>query len=506
VRRHLSLAVLAIVVLATAALGAPSITALAAPTGPPVYANYPAPGSTGADAGEPSIGVNWKSGAVFLQAGFETLKATFDANNKATWTDASTLPLISLDPLLASDNEQGRVFVSQLTGFNSHTSYTDDDGQSYSPSTGGGIPSGADHQSIGAGPYPAGSPVPKLTDYPNAVYYCSQSVAAAFCARSDDGGRTFGAGVPLYTIGTCGGLHGHVRVGPDGTVYVPNKACGGTQAVFVSKDAGLTWTMRPVPGSTPHSMILDPSMGIASDNTGYFGFVGESDGQPKIAVTRDHGETWTKPIDVGAPLGIENATFPEVIAGDGDRAAFAWLGTKTDGRPDVERFGKDGSEYDGGDYYLYISTTLDRGATWKTVNATPGDPVQRGRICHGGGGCTMGHRNLLDFNDIQVDKQGRVLVGWADGCTLDCVDSVAVSDNKLTAKGTITRQVGGTLLFRSGVIPTVSGPKASRPPSQRPDGRGSGGLPATGGSMSLALVALVLLCGAALVRRQRANR
>jgi len=45
------------------------------------------------------------------------------------------------------------------------------------------------------------------------------------------------------------------------------------------------------------------------------------------------------------------------------------------------------------------------------VNATPGDPIQRGGIC-GGNPC----RNLLDFFDATIDKEGRVLVGYDDGC------------------------------------------------------------------------------------------
>ena len=35
--------------------------------------------------------------------------------------------------------------------------------------------------------------------------------------------------------------------------------------------------------------------------------------------------------------------------------------------------------------------------------------------------CENNKRNLLDFIDITLDKQGRVLVGWADGCVNRCV-------------------------------------------------------------------------------------
>src|SRR5207244_6639348 len=78
-------------------------------------------------------------------------------------------------------------------------------------------------------PHPHSFPTRRSSDLPHGIYYCSQDVVTAFCSRSDDGGVTFGPGIPIYTFaqvngvdvpiapGTCGGLHGHVRVSPDGT-------------------------------------------------------------------------------------------------------------------------------------------------------------------------------------------------------------------------------------------------------------------------------------------------
>jgi len=89
-----------------------------------------------------------------------------------------------------------------------------------------------------------------------------------------------------------------------------------------------------------------------------------------------------------------------MVAGDDNRAAFAFLGTPTAG-------GLQGPKFDGV-WHLYIATTYDGGATWKTVDATPNDPVQRGCIWLAGGANVC--RNLLDFMDVQIDQQGRVLV------------------------------------------------------------------------------------------------
>jgi hypothetical protein len=417
----------------------------------PAYRDYAAPAGVGDDAGEPSIGVDWKTnsangGTVLYQAGLQTLKVTLDSSGNASWQDVSSLntSLVSLDPILDVDPLHGRTFVSQLSGQDSLFAFSDDDGTSWTPGQGGGIPSGVDHQSVGNGPYPAGTPFGPLTSYPNAVYYCSQDLEAAFCARSDTGGLTFNQGVAIYTS-QCGGLHGHVRVAPDGTVYVPNKNCGGHQGVAVSTDAGESWTVRTVPTSL--AGLSDPSVAAGADNTVYLGYA-DGDGHAKVAVSTDRGQTWTTPVDVGAVFGIQNAVFPEMIAGDGDRAAFAFLGTSTGGDPQAANFGDANNDgvYDGGTWHLYIATTYDRGQTWTTVDATPKDPVQRGPICLGGISCSNA-RNLLDFNDIAVDHAGNVVAAYADGCTGSCVTSTDVAANTHTAKATFARQTGGSGLF-----------------------------------------------------------
>src|SRR4051812_17154971 len=262
------------------------------------YKNFAAPPSLGNDAGEPSLGVNWKTNRAMYIAGLQTLRVTFDDSTnptKSNWESKSFLgtSVISLDPILFTDKQTGRTFVSQLISGNglglgcSLTAYSDDDGDNWVQSEGCGLPtSGADHQSVGGGPFAA--PITRdagLPVYPNSVYYCSQATVTAFCARSDDGGITFGPGIPVYTT-ECGGLHGHPMVAPDGTVYLPNRGCGGKQSVVVSEDNGLTWNIRPVPDSI--QAANDPGVGIGANGTVYFGFQ-NGDGHPRIAVSHDKG-------------------------------------------------------------------------------------------------------------------------------------------------------------------------------------------------------------------------
>jgi hypothetical protein len=158
--------------------------------------------------------------------------------------------------------------VSQLGPKTSFLTFSDDNGQTYSQSQGSGINSGVDHQTVGGGPYRANAtpPAPPNILYPNAIYYASQDAAVAQLARSDDGGQTFGPAVPMYTLAQCGGLHGHVKVAPDGTIYVPNKNCGGKQALVVSEITASPFRFVRFPAARPGPLATIPP--LASTRTG----------------------------------------------------------------------------------------------------------------------------------------------------------------------------------------------------------------------------------------------
>jgi hypothetical protein len=83
--------------------------------------------------------------------------------------------------------------------------------------------------------------------------------------------------------------------------------------------------------------------------------------------------------------------------------------------------------------------------------------VQLGVICTQGTTCPSGTRNLLDFNDITVDKVGRVFAAYTDGCiSAACIakgNNATAShtrlDNDQGTKATIIRQSTGKGLFKS---------------------------------------------------------
>jgi hypothetical protein len=466
---------------------------------PPRYINYAAGDGQADDAGEPSLGVDWNpnvaalkfqdathnlnhSGVAFFTSGPHEWRVNFDdcpspaINN---WEDVSatfTQQFVLSDPIGFVDHytsnplglvyppphTPGRVFTLDLIGGQGDSlgSFSDTDGNSYLPGGTGGPGQGPDHETLGGGPY-SGTP-PATASYPasgtkNAIYYCSQNIVAeAQCSRSDDGGQTFGPGVPIFTPTQCtGGIHGHVKVAPDGTVYVPNSSCGtvGTSGVAVSTDNGLTWTENNVPGS---SSTQDPSAGIGQNDVGkpgsnltgtntiYFGYV-DGDGHPKVAHSGNRGANWSTPIDVGTPFGVTHAVFPVVVAGDDNRAAFAFVGTG-DGIATSGSCDPYGATLNCANiWHLYVSTTYDGGANWITVDATPNDPVQQGTICLQGTTCAGG-RNLLDFNDFAIDSEGRGLVGYADGCP-NCNN--VFQGQSGASHGTVTRQSGGRRLFHA---------------------------------------------------------
>jgi hypothetical protein len=405
----------------------------------------------GRGAGEPSVGADWTTGVVNFQSDLETLFVTFDdscptSGQAATWVNrpAPTSQAIDSDPIGFTDRQTGRVFAAELTLLSPtcKTSYSDDDGKTWVPSQGSGLASGVDHETIGGGPFH--SPLTRPTGvpgvYPNAVYYCSQDIATAFCSRSDDGGLTFGPSVPLYTLTQCAGIHGHVKVAPDGTVYVPNNACNGEGAVVVSEDNGTTWNVRPVHTATSDTASgnSDPAVGIDNNGRVYFAMA-SADSAAAVATSDDNGKTWNNLFNVGATYGLQNIRYPAAVGGDAGRAAVAFYGSTTPGTAEGPEFP--------GVWHLYVAETFDGGNTWTTTDATPGYPIQRGGIWTQGGANIS--RNLLDFFDITVDKQGRVIVGYVNGCDGgNCAQaSSAATGNAYTATAAIARQSSGRRLF-----------------------------------------------------------
>src|SRR6202045_2889026 len=448
------------------------------PTAPgvPRYQIFIPPESSSAESsrGEFNIGFNphtkrimtMNSGPIWRLTPPEILTPARPECCEALWEDKSAVTTntpADLDPILWTDQKSGRTFASNSTaGANASYAYSDSDGEpSMTQPTGwteGGFSppnGGADHETIGSGPYPLvnGLPNPLATaaNQGEAVYYCSQDIVGpASCQRSDTLGVSYGPGVLAYTgngVTSCGGLHGHIHVAPDGTAWLPVNQCGGKQGGALSTTSGATWQEFIVTGSVSQQQGADPSIGIDIDSTVYYAYVNNEpvttgnppEGHAHVKVSHDHGVTWINDFDLGASHGIKNGAEIEAVGGSAGRAAVGFLGTDVNGDYQANSFP--------GKWYAFIATTYDGGVTWRTVNATPNDPVQSMTgIWQQGGGAQ--DRNLLDFNEITIDDKGRVLYGYSDGCvTPSCIAGAAPND--FVGNMRVARQSGGKTLFAS---------------------------------------------------------
>jgi len=135
--------------------------------GVPRYQNFYAPDGTSAQSsdGEFNIGFNPHSGRIMTMnigpiwrlTPPERLNPAKPECCEALWEDKSNITTnTGLDPILWTDQKTGRTFSSNSTvGANAVYGYTDNDGDSWVPFGIAAPNGGADHETIGSGPYPA---------------------------------------------------------------------------------------------------------------------------------------------------------------------------------------------------------------------------------------------------------------------------------------------------------------------------------------------------------------
>jgi hypothetical protein len=420
---------------------------------------------TGFQASEPTLGV-MKDGTLFFvgtEGGQHAVLRSRD--DGATWTrldpgaSGQQAEENTFDPYIWVDPGTDRLWDADLTAPNcAGISASDDGGDTFTFSTNCNH---TDHQTLFAGPPPKGGTEP--TGHPHVVYYCSNDGGATVeslgtgCSRSLDGGTTWirtGAlafqndpsrtGGSFGIPGFCSGATGHGHVGPDGTVYVPRGWCDQPYLAF-SKDEGLTWTRTKVAdlgvivgiedeviGTTAGFAIEDHEASVATDAAGnlfYMWIAG--DHLPYVAVSRDGGASFAKPLMVAAP-GVNEAWGPSIAAGDKGRIAFAYIGTtnspggpycsKTtsvttcetaDGRPATPASAYEGTKWNG---YMGMSVDALAGKPefQSAAVSTQEDPLVAGAGC-GPVRCLA----ELDFIDVVIARDGSAWAAFVDGCDAD---------------------------------------------------------------------------------------
>ena len=199
----------------------------------------------------------------------------------------------------------------------------------------------------------------------------------------------------------------------------------------------------------------DPALSIDNAGRVYFAFSNFGGGPGAgagVAISDDLGITWKNMYDVGAIYGVQNVCFPTATAADAGRAAVSFYGSTTPQGPTT------GDSNDGtftGVWHLFIAHTFDGGKNWTTTDATPTLPMQRSGLLRGGGADAW--RNLADFYDMTVDRDGRVLVGYGNGCAGgNCAQAPIAADGTTLVKGnaysataTIARQSSGRRMLAS---------------------------------------------------------
>ena len=421
--RRIALLGAAVMTTAVTPLAAAQSTTTMFGSGSPALVVSAAPSSLGqADlAGEPSIGIDWRTGAGMYMDGTDVLKLTFDnVTGTATWANVSPLSGLTqnLDPILATDPVTGQTIAGGDTGACSALYASSDDGQTWLPS----LPCTGtyDHPTVA---YAPSGTTPGTTLF----YYCQQGPVVQHCETSSDGGTAWIPATPSIQPSasiapeTCIGPHGHLRGSPDGTAYLPGKSCfrsDGNTGVggMRTSDDGRTWTEYLIPDQT--SNAFDPAVATTPDNTLYEAWESGVNYHPMIAVSSSHGSTWSQPIDLAGTVSpaLVASSFPTLVTGDNGRIAYSFLGSSVgSGNPNTAGFH--------GVWYLYTSFSYDGGTTWLTIRDSP-TPVQYGEI-DSGGTTTSGQRNLLDFIDSALTKDGRVVVAFAAGCLSACAQATS---------------------------------------------------------------------------------
>ena len=384
---------------------------------------------------EPSIGIT-SSGCIFFIAMEKVMRS---CDGGLTWDETQDPVMCSpttSDPYGWVDPITDRVFGVQMIGLEtSWICWSDDDGETWmgNPHDSGTTPLN-DHIKLASGPWTDSGygVLGQFTGsfYETAVYYCYNKLAGIFCFTSFDGGASFEAGGQIIGLATTnGGLHGAISTAPDGTVYVTPRVA--TPTVIVSKDNGFSWFERYMgeDAGTPNPR-KNSEVSTDTASNAYHVWAGADEG---IYMSRsmDSGESWEQESIRISPVEVISSVFPQTDAGDPGRIAITYLGSENSEM--LNQSDIDGNPWNGNahyapnnaTYHLYITyslNALDDEPVFHTYRVTD-DPVQVGSICLNSGDCRDiggSNRNLLDFNDLHIDREGRVYVAFADGCTGDC--------------------------------------------------------------------------------------
>ena len=273
--------------------------------------------------------------------------------------------------------------------------WSDNEGQSWigpSVATGWSV---QDHQTIASSPYPAAF---HQTTW---VFCVNGNYPYPVCSASNDGGLTWGPELP-GTPSDCesGGLTGHITGSENGNFYRGNRGCNGGEgySIYRSTNGGLTWTEHPLPtetSGTAETWNFEEAQVATDSEDNVHAFWMGFDNMPYYSYSLNEGDTWSSPIMIAPPIGLNGTGFPVIAAGSAGKVALAYLGDSG------------GDTWNG--YITVITDAFSDVPLLTTVQVNEwGDPLDTSSGC-GYNRCG----GFGDFNDIAIDQHGRVWFGHA---------------------------------------------------------------------------------------------
>jgi hypothetical protein len=417
----------------------------------------------------------------------------------------------------------GRILTSELdfAGINFITHYSDDRGKTWHQSQGQTF-ADTDRQWFAVGP-------DDPTTHKPTVYLLFHNLLSGllqhnmFVQTSHDGGETFGPPIPVATPGQqdyldlqCGDSGGPSSISVNaktGQVYVVfgtrSSPVGGCAAQPVEVNivaANRVWVVTAAAKDTETPGAWTPSLAVdntasgkisgmqlapgALDDAGnvYVAYPESVNPYPdyngaaiKVVHAPADLSTWSKPFTV-APSGGPGNVLPHITAGEPGKIALSWFKGNSDKT-----------------WSAMAATVVDALAATPHVMTTrlSGVVAEKGTASELMGACLEGPAATLngfacgrsaDVYGLSSDACGNVVVAWP------ALDATYAS-----------QQVGGTRLRRGVCAQAAAPPKVTKPERQpaAPPASGGGSLPTTGAPAGVAVLALVLLVPALLLRRRR---
>jgi hypothetical protein len=250
--------------------------------------------------------------------------------------------------------------------------------------------------------------------------------------RSDDAGKTgswtipAGPQIPFVSqsgalvADNSGGIHNKaLYVGYLGT----ESPLGSGFTVAASTDGAKTFTRHLIPNAKPDGNFTK----ITLDRKGNIYATWVEKNQTMLSVSKaDSGKNktapateWSEPVQVsGSPVNI--SIFSDAVAGDPGRIALSYYGTTAEApTPDDVKPGAGG-------WYPYVAVSTNAMCQFGVGGKCKAPTFHQTRIarrinqddniCTSGTAClaTGGNRNLLDYFDVSLDRQGHLGYVWTD--------------------------------------------------------------------------------------------